>query len=69
MVSLNWRKKRKLQSTSALNEEEEEEDGNVPEGVDWLTAIKKSKHMVLEDGPAKCKRLRDEGVLLADNER
>ena len=67
MVSLNWRKKRKLQSTSALNEEEEY--GNVPEGVDWLTAIKKSKHMVLEDGAAKCKRLRDEGVLLADNER
>ena len=68
MVSINWKKKRKLRTTSALDKEGEE-GGDVPEEVDWLTATKKGKLMVLEDNTAKFKRLRDEGVLLAENER
>lgn len=67
MVSLKWRKKRKLQTTSALGEEEV--DTEVPEEVDWLTAAKKNKLLVLEDNATKCKRLWDEGILLAENER
>lgn len=67
MVSLNWKRKRKLQAISVLGEEDD--DDEVPEGVDWLTATKKSKVLVLEDNAAKCKRLQEEGILLAENER
>lgn len=37
--------------------------------MDWLTASKRRRLVLLEDSRTKSKRLQEEGVLLAENER
>lgn len=39
------------------------------DGVDWLHAIKRRRHVLLEDCEAKSQRLKGEGALLAEQGR
>ncbi len=39
------------------------------EGVDWLTATKRRRQLLLEDSKAKSKRLMEEGTTLAESGR
>ena len=80
MTSFGWKRKRPLQtkadtewfsSPGAASGEggggDDEEGG---EGdVDWLVATKRRRLLLLEDAQAKSHRLREEGALLAENER
>lgn len=70
MTSFGWKKKRQLSGNAAsiFKKEGVTSEGD-DQGVDWLTAAKKRKAMLLEDSQAKSKRLQDEGALLAENER
>lgn len=54
----------------------DDEDGNEGTGeeqnvdvVDWLSAAKRRHLLLLEDNQSKSQRLREEGALLAENER
>ena len=73
MTSFGWKRKRTLQTSAAT---EFAQGGELPEGedlteegVDWLTAAKRRKALVLEDVSAKSKRLQKEGEVLAESER
>ena len=70
MTSFGWKRKRELPGSSAAafsedKVEEETEDLT----VDWLSAAKKRKAILLEDSQTKSKRLQDEGSFLAEHER
>ena len=75
-TSFTWKEKsgrqRKavVQVAASFNEESDEEDVELQkEEVDWLTAAKRRKVLLLEDCQAKSKRLKEEGTILAENER
>lgn len=66
MCNIRWKRKKQPCTTVSWEYDDEEEDQIE---VDWLTASKKRKGMMLEDNVATCKRLHDHGVLLAEQER
>ena len=76
MASFGWKRSRKSGLTSlpadAFTSDEDaadDEAATADHELDWLTATKKRKGLTLEDNEAKSKRLENEGVLLAENER
>lgn len=72
MTSFGWKRKRSLQTSVAATftqQEEEEEEELTEESVDWLTAAKRRRALLLEDTIAKSKRLQEEGEILAENKR
>lgn len=73
MTSFGWKRKRCLHSSSAAifkkDEEEDSVDSDDAQVVDWLSGAKRRRAILLEDCQAKSKRLQDEGVTLAENER
>ena len=71
-TSFGWKKRRKpeLQAATVFNEQEDEEDfGHTEELVDQLAAAKRRRGPMLEDSHTKSFRLREEGAILAENER
>ena len=59
MTSFGWKRKSHLKVNSATafdGEEEEDREELEKEGIDWLTAAKKRRMMLLEDNKAKSKR-------------
>ena len=75
MNSLNfsWKKKAvvNLQAKSALRDFETShgnEEGNIAE-ADWQTLLRKKEEMEAEQPMEKCRRLYDQGVTLAEEER
>ncbi|XP_020320930.1 tetratricopeptide repeat protein 33 isoform X1 [Oncorhynchus kisutch] len=76
MASFGWKRKvGERVSKAAVQQfeaaaEKPEEDGIVKEDeVDWLYAIKRRREVLLEDCAAKSKRLKEEGVVLAQEGR
>lgn len=73
MTSFGWKRKRTLQTSAATafasGEELPEGEDLTEAGVDWLTAAKRRKALVLEDVSAKSRRLQKEGEVLAEHER
>ncbi|TRY96218.1 hypothetical protein DNTS_013740 [Danionella cerebrum] len=75
MASFGWKRKvGERVSKSTLQQfqqdsEQPEADDAEKEGIDWLHAIKRRREVLLEDCNAKSKRLKEEGVLLAQQER
>lgn len=75
MTTFGWKRKSTLSSSAAAVFTDESKIGydpetnEVEEGVDWLSAAKRRRLILLEDSIAKSKRLREEGALLAENER
>lgn len=80
MTSFGWKRKRPLEtkaaaewftSAGATGEDDFEGEGEVEcgGGVDWLSAAKRRRLLLLEDSQAKSHRLREEGALLAESER
>lgn len=71
-TSFGWKKKRKPEPQAATvfeDQEDEEESTNIEELVDLLAAAKRRRGPMLEDSQAKSSRLREEGAVLAENER
>ena len=67
MSGFGWKKKRTQLQTEAseiFNQEEVEEDEN-----SWLTPAKLQKLVMLEDNETASSRLKQQGVILAENER
>lgn len=72
MTSFGWKRKRQLSGhrTPIFNEEEIEDGVGENDGqVDWLSAAKKRRAILLEDSQTKSKRLQDEGAVLAEEQR
>ena len=73
MTSFGWKRKRGLTSSAAAmfteDGEYEEGAGFEEDDVDWFSAAKRRRTILLEDSIAKSKRLMEEGVILAENER
>ena len=73
MTSFGWKRKRQLTGhTAALFSEEEkegEEEREREEVVDWLSAAKRRRAILLEDSQTKSKRLQEEGATLAEEGR
>lgn len=76
MTSFGWKRKRPLQTRSAAwftttgaSHEEEEGEDSTKDGVDWLSAAKRRRLLLLEDNQTKSRRLGEEGAVLAENER
>ena len=69
MTTFGWKRKRSLKASSAAafsgGEREDDESTWEREGVDWLTAAKRRRLILLEDNKAKSKRL---GSLLDDKQ-
>ena len=76
-TSFGWKvKQRKILNKSKLNPEAFSEAAQVEEGsvdednVDWLHSVPvKKQKLLLEDCELKAKRLKNEGVALAESER
>ncbi|XP_026863752.1 tetratricopeptide repeat protein 33 isoform X1 [Electrophorus electricus] len=74
MASFGWKRKVGERVSKAavqqfeMDSEKVEDNGQI-EGVDWLHVIKRRRELLLEDCTAKSKRLKEEGVLLAENGR
>ncbi|XP_043094989.1 tetratricopeptide repeat protein 33 isoform X1 [Puntigrus tetrazona] len=72
MASFGWKRKvgEKVSKTTVQQFEKDSEqadDEDVErEGADWLHVIKRRREVLLEDCAAKSKRLKDEGMLLAE---
>lgn len=62
MTSFGWKRKRNLRTSAAAafggekEQEEDEEEAWVADGVDWLTAAKRRRTLLLEDSESKSKR-------------
>ncbi|KAM4808349.1 tetratricopeptide repeat protein 33 [Rhinophrynus dorsalis] len=74
MASFGWKRKigEKVSKVKSQYFEEEAADEtavNEIDEVDWLHAIKRKKGMLLEDNIVKSKRLKEEGIFLAQNGR
>ena len=70
MTTFGWKRKRQqFGSAAAIFGEEGEGERGEEVGVDWLSAAKRRRAVLLEDNQAKSKRLQQEGALLAENER
>jgi tetratricopeptide (TPR) repeat protein len=74
MTTFGWkRKSKRFENVPAIFNQEGEEGGEgqeeVPEGVDWLSAAKRRRAVLLEDNQAKSRRLQHEGAVLAENQR
>lgn len=75
MASFGWKRKvgEKVSKTTVqqFEKDSEQADDEVveKEGVDWLPVIKRRREVLLEDCAAKSKRLKDEGMLLAEQGR
>ena len=63
MTSFSWKRKRNLKTDAAAafreEREQEEEEAWEIDGVDWLTAAKRRRTLLLEDSESKSKRYRD----------
>lgn len=75
MASFGWKRKvgERVSRTTVQQFEKDSEqvvDEDVEEErVDWLHVIKQRREVLLEDCAAKSKRLKDEGMLLAEQGR
>lgn len=74
MTAFGWKRKRQHFGVAASifsrgGEEEEGGGDEEKEGVDWLSAAKKRRALLLEDSQAKSKRLQNEGAVLAESQR
>ncbi|XP_069483286.1 tetratricopeptide repeat protein 33 isoform X1 [Ambystoma mexicanum] len=74
MASFGWKRKvgEKVSKTTSKQFEAEAADEGLlvdSENVDWVSAIKRKKEVLQEDNTVKSKRLKDEGILMAENER
>ena len=79
MTSFGWKRKRALETKPAARwfsssgasgaNELDEDEGDSEGAVDWLSAAKRRRLLLLEDNETKSHRLREEGALLAENER
>ncbi|XP_016143019.1 tetratricopeptide repeat protein 33 [Sinocyclocheilus grahami] len=75
MASFGWKRKvgEKVSKTTVQQFEKDSEQADnedvEKEGVDWLHVIKRRREVLLEDCAAKSKRLKDEGMLLAEQGR
>ena len=80
MTSFGWKRKRPLQTkaavewfTSAGADDEDSTEGAGEEQsvdlADWLSAAKRRHLLLLEDNQSKSQRLKEEGAVLAENER
>ena len=69
-----WKKPRKTglpcQTLAAFKDDNDSDDG-CGEEIDWLVMAKKTRHsmQMIEDNEAISKRLTEQGVILAENER
>ena len=73
-TSFGWRRKKRIrgdlqQEVAVAFEEADSEEEATEEFVDWLVAAKRRRGAMLEDAQAKSRRLREEGAMLAENER
>lgn len=69
-ASFGWKRKRQLFGDGAAVFNQEAEGTSCEEQeVDWLSAAKKRRAILLEDSQAKSKRLQHEGTVLAENQR
>lgn len=80
MTSFGWKRKRPLQTktasewfpTAGTDDEDSNEGAGEEQSVDlvgWLSAAKRRRLLLLEDNQSKSQRLREEGAVLAENER
>jgi len=74
MTSFGWKRKASEKVSkaisSAFEDNTKDEDKELVEGdVDWLTLLPKRKVIRLEDAISKSARLKQEGSLLAGEER
>ncbi|CDQ57530.1 unnamed protein product [Oncorhynchus mykiss] len=76
MASFGWKRKvgervskAAVQQFEAAAEKPEEDGVGKEDEVDWLYAIKRRREVLLEDCAAKSKRLKEEGVVLAQEGR
>lgn len=80
MTSFGWKRKRVLETepaaswfsssgASGANDFDEEGEDDTEGDIDWLSAAKRRRLLLLEDNATKSRRLREEGALLAENER
>lgn len=75
MASFAWKRKvgsnvsRSVVSAFEADAVDDEDEAITSGEVDWLTLVKKPKIRKLEDGITKAKRLREEGSLLASEDR
>lgn len=74
MTSFTWNRKIGQKVSKAAVQQFEEKSAKVennmePEGADWMHAIKRRREAILEDCEAKSIRLKDEGALLAEQNR
>ncbi|XP_076844390.1 tetratricopeptide repeat protein 33 isoform X4 [Brachyhypopomus gauderio] len=74
MASFGWKRKVGERVSKAAVQQfeadaEKAEDNRELEGMDWLHAIKRKREVLLEDCIAKSKRMKEEGVQLAENGR
>lgn len=60
MTSFGWKRKRNLKTSAAAafggEKEQEKEEAWEIDGVDWLTAAKRRRALLLEDSKSKSKR-------------
>lgn len=75
MASFGWKRKvgervsKQTVQQFEQDSEQADEDEVEREGVDWLHVIKRKREVLLEDCAAKSKRLKEEGALLAEQDR
>ena len=69
MTSFSWKRKSKLETSSATVFSEEAGDEEELDEMDWLRPTKRLCLSSLEDGKVKSKRLLSEGAALAESER
>uniref|UniRef100_A0A8C5LQL9 Tetratricopeptide repeat domain 33 n=1 Tax=Leptobrachium leishanense TaxID=445787 RepID=A0A8C5LQL9_9ANUR len=71
MASFGWKRKigEKVSKVTSQQFEEEAADVVKKEDIDWIHATKRKKEVLLEDNITKSKRLREEGIALAQNAR
>ncbi|XP_077498434.1 tetratricopeptide repeat protein 33-like [Amblyomma americanum] len=72
-TAFGWKRKAggKVASSvsAAFEENAADENGDPPDGVDWLSGYKRRRNLLLEDCAQKSRRLRQEGTTLAELER
>ena len=69
MTSFGWKRKVPLNRPSVFNESDQidPEAGDEDEEYDWTVVAKKKRLEALEDSKALFARLKQEGILLAEN--
>ena len=70
MTNFTWKKTRKLQTESSKHFTNDDNNNNNDDDDDnWLTPSKLLKLVMLEDNDSASKRLQQQGVTMAENER